>query len=362
MMPAAPLLVAVIDLCTNDNSGASLVYNSLVQSSLDGNSPLSQTPLATTLTAQKLKRSVTFAMSPRDVVSVLELGKVADTLLFVLTAGMELDAFGEIAMTALCAQGLPTVSHVIVGLDDVPVKRRPEVKKASTKTATTVVPFTKVHSIEKPSDFDTLAWNLVNQRTRVVRFRAARPHLLAEAVEYVESTDAPGTGSLKLTGYVRGRHLNVNSLVYLSGFGAFQIAAIEKHGRTTHTKRGGSDAISSGTTTLTPDPTLQETLQSEMPIDPLAAEQTWPTEDELREADADARARRNMTRNTTTDVRVLAPKGTSSYQAAWIPEDDADHMDDGGEDDDEDDEDDDDEEGSEDGSAHMGMCAVFNCF
>ena len=41
-------------------------------------------------------------------------------------------------------------------------------------------------------------------------------------------------------------------------------------------------------------------------MDPLDAEQTWPTEEELAEAEEANKNRRRV------------PKGTSDYQAAWI--------------------------------------------
>lgn len=43
------------------------------------------------------------------------------------------------------------------------------------------------------------------------------------------------------------------------------------------------------------------------------SEQTWPTEEELAEAAA----------KTKKKIVKIVPKGTSEYQAAWIPEEDA---------------------------------------
>lgn len=40
------------------------------------------------------------------------------------------------------------------------------------------------------------------------------------------------------------------------------------------------------------------------------AEQTWPTKEELAEAEANAKKK----------IVKLVPKGTSEYQAAWIPD------------------------------------------
>lgn len=42
------------------------------------------------------------------------------------------------------------------------------------------------------------------------------------------------------------------------------------------------------------------------------AEQTWPTEEELAEAAA----------NRKKKIVKVVPKGTSEYQAAWIPDED----------------------------------------
>ena len=64
-------------------------------------------------------------------------------------------------------------------------------------------------------------------------------------------------------------------------------------------------------------------------IDPLANDQTWPTEEEMAEAPHEQASR--------STKRV--PKGTSAYQAAWIVDED---------DEDEDDEDDDDDDMDED--------------
>ena len=49
----------------------------------------------------------------------------------------------------------------------------------------------------------------------------------------------------------------------------------------------------------------QETLDAEAAFDEMNAEQTWPTERELEEAQA-------------RPVRRRVPRGTSEYQAAWI--------------------------------------------
>ena len=60
--------------------------------------------------------------------------------------------------------------------------------------------------------------------------------------------------------------------------------------------------------------THQESLQREVELDPMEGEQTWPTEEELAEAD-------HLVPPARPAVAKRVPKGTSEYQAAWIMED-----------------------------------------
>lgn len=59
------------------------------------------------------------------------------------------------------------------------------------------------------------------------------------------------------------------------------------------------------------DPEKQETLVSENVPDPMNAEQTWPTEDEIKMAQSEEKNKKTK----------KVPKGWSEYQAAWIPDD-----------------------------------------
>ncbi|XP_055387844.1 pre-rRNA-processing protein TSR1 homolog [Condylostylus longicornis] len=57
---------------------------------------------------------------------------------------------------------------------------------------------------------------------------------------------------------------------------------------------------------------LQEEWECLRPYDPLAGEQTWPTEEELKEAEDGQKREVNR--------RLAVPKGTSAYQQAWLDE------------------------------------------
>jgi pre-rRNA-processing protein TSR1 len=65
--------------------------------------------------------------------------------------------------------------------------------------------------------------------------------------------------------------------------------------------------------TFVPDPLNQEPLLVENIPDPLAGEQTWPTEAEMEEAYENNKQKKVVKRKL--------PRGTSEYQAAWIVDD-----------------------------------------
>ena len=56
-------------------------------------------------------------------------------------------------------------------------------------------------------------------------------------------------------------------------------------------------------------------MQSEVELDPMEGEQTWPTKEELMEAE------RRFLPPSQPAVARSVPRGTSEYQAAWIVED-----------------------------------------
>lgn len=74
------------------------------------------------------------------------------------------------------------------------------------------------------------------------------------------------------------------------------------------------------------DPILRQSLQSEVVPDAMDGEQTWPTDEELRQAEEALEEKKEVKR---------VPKGTSDYQAAWIVNSDDDEEADDNNDDDE---------------------------
>ena len=74
-------------------------------------------------------------------------------------------------------------------------------------------------------------------------------------------------------GYLRGRNLNVNSLVHIPSLGTFQMSEISQLKR----NEEAWELVKKS------DDLKQENLESEAHYDEMNAEQTWPTEQELQE-------------------------------------------------------------------------------
>ncbi|XP_054273020.1 pre-rRNA-processing protein TSR1 homolog [Macrosteles quadrilineatus] len=243
-----------------------------------------------------------------NVLDVLDYLKVADSVLF-LVSTEGIDATGELLLTAALAQGLPSTNTAAVNLSSLPVKKHQAAKMQLQKSINRWLPDEKVMMLEKESDSLLVLRKVCSQKLRRVIQRDNRPHLLAEKVEYVPNEQG-SAGTVKLTGYLRGQNLSVNSLVHVAGWGDFQMSRIDSH-EDPHIIKG---CMVGSAPSVYADPKKQESLDRENIPDPMDAEQTWPTEEEMAEAEERIKLVKRV------------PAGMSDYQAAWIPECDAEEM------------------------------------
>merc|ERR1712142_1212187 len=114
-----------------------------------------------------------------------------------------------------------------------------------------------------------------------------------------------------------------NQLVYLPGVGEFQMKQIDapQDPYPLKKKRAGTNVMEDADmeegvkVVAVADPSRQHSLVTEAEIDPMEGEQTWPTEEELREADEAAAL---LEKEEEEQKTKKIPKGMSEYQAAWI--------------------------------------------
>lgn len=252
--------------------------------------------------------------------SLLDSLKIADTVLFVCSALDEpVDELGERALALSMAQGMPTPIVVAMDIEGVHPKKRTIEKQNVQKLISKWLPEEKVMQLDKNSDGLNILRRIGNQKRNIIHHREKRPYMLAEDIEYVPNAD-DDNGTLKISGYLRGMPLNVNGLIHISGLGDFQMSRIDgledPHPLHLGKENSKSDTMDAEITKVSvlqvADPAKQESLISENIPDPMNAEQTWPTDEEIKEA------------NIETKKKIKkVPKGWSDYQAAWIVDSDA---------------------------------------
>ncbi|XP_078404437.1 pre-rRNA-processing protein TSR1 homolog [Cetorhinus maximus] len=259
-----------------------------------------------------------------DIHAVLDLAKVADTLMFVLDPYEGWDSYGDFCLSCLFAQGLTSHVFVVQGINDLPVKKRTDVKKNLSKMLEKRFLDAKPFHLDTEQEVALVIRHIAMQKQRHIAFRDRRSYLLAQQVAFEASDKSGLVGTLKVSGYVRGQALNVNRLVHVVGHGDFQMGQIDGppdpmplNPKPTKKKEDMEDPCAEMEEDLKvlmkADSRKQESLESEVVPDPMEGEQTWPTDEELQEAEDALKGSRKI-------VRRL-PKGTSDYQAAWILDD-----------------------------------------
>ncbi|KAL7244681.1 hypothetical protein ACSBR2_000119 [Camellia fascicularis] len=265
-----------------------------------------------------------------DLLSCMEMAKVADLIAFVASAcssreegnsGFYIDSFGSQCLSVFRALGLPSTCVLIRDLPN-DLKRRHDVKKTCSSILVSEFPEDcKFYPADTKDELHKFIWLFKEQRLTVPHWRNQRPYLMAQKVDLVTDACNSEKCTLLLTGYLHAHSLSVNQLVHVSGAGDFQLRKIEllKDPCPLSARKVG-DLMDSEEVhdvqvirSLTPDPMNQEPLLVENVPDPLAGEQTWPTEAEMAEADRNQKEKRMRKRSL--------PRGTSEYQAAWIVDD-----------------------------------------
>ena len=295
--------------------------------------------------AERFKTSLQFFHLPyRNLYAALDACKVADYVLFVLSPSVEVDAWGDMLLRALQAQGLP---HVVACVSPSPAQEDKKSRAGILKSLLSFIQYfvpslTRVFDLGAPSDCAYALRALCEGHPTDVRWRTGRPWLLAEDVRWEapggnDNLDASTRGRLHVTGVIRGAPFSANRLVHIPEHGDYQVEKIVSAPLPRHNKGSGpaTSAMEIEPSLLAePDPEDADSLVSTNVPDDLANEQTWPTEDEMKNIDEiedeDREALPDAGKGTTPRRVKRVPKGWSDYQAAWIVDEEEDGEDDEG--------------------------------
>lgn len=252
-----------------------------------------------------------------DIAAICDAAAVADVVVFVASVedGVGLDEDHAALFSVLRAQGISSTAALLQK------SMMPSMKKASPKEIRaqwlTVLSrewpsLTKVFAEEEPIEVKGLLRALSTQKLNGISWREARPYLLADGLAYDETS-----GSLQISGYGRGgQAFSANRLVHLQGIGTLSVEKIELLGSANRSKAGNEMAM---------DSLVQLRGEEAEPLPEAMAD--LPEGNEM-EDDVATSAESNLPVVATKKIRV--PKGTSSYQAAWLVDEentDADHSD-----------------------------------
>ncbi|KAI9184510.1 ribosome biogenesis protein tsr1 [Blastocladiella emersonii ATCC 22665] len=306
----APKVVAIVPLCTDADVHGALA--SLFASVGETYVP-SAAPAATLQTKFKQQR-ITFLKPARALDAVLDAVKVADYTMLLLSAKVEVDAFGqEVLLPAIQQQGIPTpmamIQHLHAAASSAKDQAAIRMSLLSYTTYWTADP-DRTLALDVPAECTKAVRFITDRLPKSITWRDQYPYMIPDHVAARPAADAPAgvtdVVDVAITGHVRGNRLSANRLVHIPGVGDFQIAQVLS--ASTH---AAADAMDTANEVLDEPDSDADDLVSENEPDDLMNEQTWPTEAEIALA-----AGRGIKRTK----RV--PKGTSSYQASWIIDED----------------------------------------
>ncbi|EFO26325.1 hypothetical protein LOAG_02163 [Loa loa] len=238
---------------------------------------------------------------------ILDYVKISDVIAFIWPANGEITVKDDILMSTLLAHGLPVTMHFVPGLCASATTKQKEIIRKNVTKLIANWSFGNEKLMHCDSENDgLLALRLIStMKKKLPCMQRMRSHLIAENVEKIEAEGDLCT--LKVTGYLKGRSLDVNNLVHVPWLGDFQMTQIVMEQDPFAPDKKVRIGIKTSGTTFKPDVNLQTSLQSEIIPDPMDAEQTWPTEDDIvKEAFKVKKIVKNV------------PVGTSAYQAEWI--------------------------------------------
>ena len=158
-----------------------------------------------------------------------------------------------------------------------------------------------------------------------------RPYVLAEDLAFTPSAsiaadmngaDETRTGTLKVTGVVRGAPFSADRLVYIPGCGDFATNRIIAAPRRLRGQQGDGSMDVEDKVLSEPGPEKDDLVEVNE-VDDMGNEQTWPTEAEMDEKGSSVMEGDipDAVEGTTPKTVKRVPKGTSAYQAAWLLED-----------------------------------------
>ncbi|KAJ5916817.1 Ribosome biogenesis protein tsr1 [Penicillium tannophilum] len=335
----APRHVAVVPLSTDIDIAA--VISSLNES-VDVSTEVSADSI-TRVRIDRFRQSLLYVPSKYDLLSALDVCRMADFVILVMSPEVEVEEEGELLLRSIESQGISNVMTVVQGLDKVnPPKRRPQVASSLKSYINHFFPAVeKVMSLDSRQECSNAIRSLCTATPKGIRWRDERSWMFIENVQWPD-VDTEVVDDVVITGVVRGKGLKADRITHIPGWGDFQIASITAAPlASTKNKRDDSMNVDTNETTQILDSPTAD--QDDMAI-------VAPEEIEMEDDDMVSIAETERKGVLLDDHHYFSdddshipskptrlPKGTSEYQSAWYLADVSDSgsdIDDGEEDED----------------------------
>ncbi|KAK4547988.1 hypothetical protein LTR36_010708 [Oleoguttula mirabilis] len=317
----APRIVAVVPLCA-DVLGEDVVKS--LNDSVDAEDQTSEQAGSWRVEVPRFKQRVQYLTPARDLLASLDACRLADFVMFVLSAEQEVDELGEQMLRCIESQGVSTVLTGVHNLETVePAKRRPDVLKSLKGFITHFFASQeKVHDLSSRQDCSNVMRSLCTTVPKGIRWREDRSWMFLDEVRWEEAGPV-------VTGTVRGRGLKADRLVQVGEWGDFQIdkivaAPLESKAKRVKTDEMAVDAAEG-------EQVLAEPSEEQDDLAELAPEEAAMDDDMTMPAASLAPSERKAVMlddhhyfhddKDDFEVPKRVPKGTSKYQAAWYLDD-----------------------------------------
>ncbi|KAG2413402.1 hypothetical protein HFD88_002591 [Aspergillus terreus] len=280
----------------------------------------------TRVRVDRFRQSLQYIPAKYDLMNALDVCRMADFVVLVLSAEVEVEEQGELLLRSIEGQGISNVVTIVQGLEKInPAKKRPQVVSSLKSFINHFFPSVeKVLSAESRQECSNAIRSLCTATPKGIRWRDDRSWMLVENVQWPES-NAEVVDDVVLTGIVRSKGLKADRLVHIPGWGDFQIDSITA--APLPTARGKrEDAMNvdeSGATQTLDTPTAD---QDDMAT--VAPEEIEMEDEAMSVAETDRKGVLLDDHHYFSDDEShipakpkRLPKGTSEYQSSWYLDD-----------------------------------------
>jgi len=243
-----------------------------------------------------------FIPSTRNDYAVMDITKVADIICLVMSCkGTDhlnikldpdkyckaIDDLGYKHINMLRAQGLPEVVGILQHLEEVPAKRQNLIKKFFQRYFESEFSqkdkFFTFNKKEEGTNYEAtlkhMLRHFISSVPQDLSWRRHRSYLILDKYTYLPESDI-----MEAYGYVHGNYFTTRLPIYITGYGTFLLSQIKSEENPLKNSLKAKKREESKEILEIADESVQEALVFENPPDPFAAEQTWPTKEELKGA------------------------------------------------------------------------------